>query len=191
MRNDDDIHCFFTSSDCLKQSHNQTVRRSLYVAWEAKSRVVSFYKSLLNAWQWRRLSHYYAFERHIFIDSKLLLSRFLAANHCCPYLHDPEYQAKSGIYIMLHSCPASTDKQLTFGATHSAVPSVNYFTVLFWAVNLISEGISHLIFWAIKPISEEQGQADWLLWEPFELECITSVSLVQWHAQMRSDQVLL
>lgn len=54
------------------------------------------------------------------------------------------------------SCsPPLTDKQLTFGLTRSVETSVKYFTVLFWAVNLISEGISHFIFWAIKPISEE------------------------------------
>lgn len=64
-----------------------------------------------------------------------------------------------GILFLL--CPF-TDKQLTFGMTHSIGTAGEHFTVLFWAVNLISEGISHFIFWAIKPISEEQGQAEWL-----------------------------
>lgn len=44
--------------------------------------------------------------------------------------------------------------------THSTLISAKYSTVpLFKAVNLISEGISHLAitFWTIKPISEEQG----------------------------------
>lgn len=52
----------------------------------------------------------------------------------------------------------SRDKQLTFGMTHSTLISAKYSTVpLFKGVNLISEGISHLaiIFWTIKPISEE------------------------------------
>ncbi len=55
-------------------------------------------------------------------------------------------------------CSPSRDKQLTFGMTHSTLISVKYSTVpLFEGVNLISEGISHLaiIFWTIKPISEE------------------------------------
>lgn len=55
-------------------------------------------------------------------------------------------------------CSPSTDKQLTFGMTHSTLISTKYSTVpLFKAVNLISEGISHLaiVFWTIKPISEE------------------------------------
>lgn len=51
--------------------------------------------------------------------------------------------------------PPSPDKQLTFGMTHSPEMSVKYLTVLFLAVNLISEGISHFILWAIKPTSEE------------------------------------
>lgn len=55
-------------------------------------------------------------------------------------------------------CSPSGDKQLTFGMTRSTLISTKYSTVpLFEAVNLISEGISHLaiIFWTIKPISEE------------------------------------
>ena len=57
-------------------------------------------------------------------------------------------------------CSPPGDKQLTFGLTHSTLISAKYFTVpLFKAINLISEGISHLaiIFWTIKPISEEWG----------------------------------
>lgn len=57
-------------------------------------------------------------------------------------------------------CSPSRDKQLTFGMTHSTLISAKYSTVpLFKAVNLISEGSSHLAitFWTIKPISEEQG----------------------------------
>lgn len=55
-------------------------------------------------------------------------------------------------------CSSWRDKQLTFSMTHSTLISTKYSTVpLFKAINLISEGISHLaiIFWTIKPISEE------------------------------------
>lgn len=55
-------------------------------------------------------------------------------------------------------CSPSWDKQLTFGMTLSTLIREKYFTVpLFKAVNLISEGTSYLaiIFWTIKPISEE------------------------------------
>lgn len=69
---------------------------------------------------------------------------------------------QSPIFISLTlstSSSPSRHKQLTFSMTHSTLISTKYFTVPFFqAVNLISEGISHLaiIFWTIKPISEEQ-----------------------------------
>lgn len=77
-------------------------------------------------------------------------------------------------------CSPSRDKQLTFGMTHSTLISAKYSTVpLFKAVNLISEVISHLaiIFWTIKPISEEQGLSRGLFSanyvEPFDSICNT------------------
>lgn len=83
----------------------------------------------------------------------------------------------------------SRDKQLTFGMTHSTLISTKYATVpLFEAVNLISEGISHLaiIFWTIKPISGEQGLSGGLFSanyvEPFVSMCYT---LLNWAIVVR------
>lgn len=93
-------------------------------------------------------------------------SPFLSVHHePCSCFSSTKFQLfchQSPIFISLTlstSSSPSRDKQLTFSMTHSTLISTKYFTVPFFqAVNLISEGISHLaiIFWTIKPISEEQ-----------------------------------
>lgn len=89
--------------------------------------------------------------------------------------------------------------------THSTLISTKYFTVPFFqAVNLISEGISHLaiIFWTIKPISEEQRLSG-ELYRPnyvkpfvsmsntlFKWAAVVRAIVIHWHIIFRSLEVI-
>lgn len=85
------------------------------------------------------------------------------------------------LFPFLAPCSPPKDKQLTFGLTHSTLISAKYFAVpLFRAINLISEGISHLaiIFWTIKPVSEEWG----LSGGAFQCQLRGTASLNVWYS---------